>query len=153
MDSRGRLSLRSVPRLHFILHFAFCILHFALVQPRLSLRSVPRLHFILHFAFCILHWCSPACPYGLCLVCTSFCILHSAFCICASPASFAPLTNFPLSIFNFPLAKSRLFCTSNQLSTFHFQFSIYSPSFLYHRVGSFSKHKKHRQKWQRKDYA
>ena len=77
MDSRGRLSLRFVPRSHFILHsafcigaalpvptvcasfalhFAFCILHFALAQPRLSLRFVPRSHFILHFAFCILHW-------------------------------------------------------------------------------------------------
>ena len=56
------LSLRFVPRSHFILHFAFCILHFALAQPCLSLRFVPRSHFILHSAFCILHF--------------AFCILH-----------------------------------------------------------------------------
>ena len=68
MDSRGRLSLRFVPRSHFILHSAFCILHwrFAPCAPFAPHFAFRISHFslrILHFAFCILHWRSA--PFAL----------------------------------------------------------------------------------------
>ena len=72
----------------------------------LSLRFVPRSHFILHFAFCILHWRSPACPYGLFLVRTpiihylSF-IIHYSFSV--SALRLESLTGFQLSTFIFQL--------------------------------------------------